>query len=790
MKKTRARSAPRRLRCAPKATASVVPTKSWPIAVICLGLVAITWIVFGQTLGFDFINYDDSSYVYQNPSISNGLTWAGLKRAFTHPLVGNWHPLTSISLMLDAQVFGLNPGGYHFVNVLLHTIGVLLLFFALRQMTGATWRSAFVAALFAIHPLRAESVAWISERKDVLSGVFFFLALLAYVRYARKSGLGAYLVLTACFTLGLLAKAMLVTLPFLLLLLDYWPLRRFAVVVETAVDARARPPASVSRLILEKLPLLALVGATSIATILSQEQALAAASSWLMRWRVENALVTIWIYLREMVWPVHLAVFYPHPKGSILLWVVILALFFFLAVSVGVFLWRKKYPYLFTGWFWYVGMLVPVIGLVQVGLQAHADRYTYLPQIGIYILVTWGVADLFAVRKSNRLILGGLATAIIAMLMIVAGRQTGYWSDPVRFWAHTLAVTENNDIAERGMGTALLKVGRIEEAITHDRAALRIHPHDPLGLTNLANALMQNKELPEAIEHYREVVRLSPNDSELRCNLAKALAQNGAPQEANEQFRAALRIRPSSSDAAYSLGNALLEQGNLDEAISYFRKAIASDPKNIGAHYNLGIALSRKGEFDQAIAEFETTIQLQPQHAGAQNNLTLALLEKGEVQGAIDHGRKALQIQPDNPELQNNLAVALLRDGQLADAVAEWRETVRLHPDKISVTITLAWILSTAPEPSIRDGTRALDLALRAYQTSGGRNLMISRVLAAAYAENGRFPEAIHVVQKAKQRAEASGQSTGASLLRGDLDLYQQGVPLRDPTHGEGASSP
>ena len=790
MNKTRARSAPRRLRSAPKATASAVPIKNWPTAVICLGLVAITWIVFGQTLGFDFVNYDDNSYVYQNPWISNGLTWEGLKRSLTHPLVGNWHPLTSISLMLDAQVFGLNPGGYHFVNVLLHTIGVLLLFFALRQMTGATWRSAFVAALFAIHPLRAESVAWISERKDVLSGVFFFLALLTYVRYVRKPSIGAYLVLTACFTLGLLAKAMLVTLPFLLLLLDYWPLRRFAVVAETAVDARARPPVSVSRLILEKLPLLALVGATSIATILSQEQALASASSWSMRWRVENALVTIWIYLREMVWPVHLAVFYPHPKGSILLWIVILALFFFLAVSVGAFLWRKKYPYLFTGWFWYVGMLVPVIGLVQVGLQAHADRYTYLPQIGIYLLVTWSVAELFAARKSYRLILGGLATAIIATLMIVAWRQTGYWSDPVRFWEHTLAVTENNEVAERGIGTALLKVGRIEEAIAHDRAALRIHPHDPLGLTNLANALLQNKEVPEAIEHYREVVRLSPNDSELRSNLAKALAQNGAPQEAIDQFRAALRIRPGNSDAAYSLGNMLLEQGNPDEAISYFRKAIVSDPKNIDAHYNLGIALSRKGELDQAIAEFETTIRVQPQHAGAQNNLTLALLQKGEVQGAIDHGRKALQIQPDNPELHNNLAVALLRDGQLAAAVAEWRETVRLHPDKVSVTITLAWILSTAPEPSIRDGTRALDLAQRASQTSGGRNLLISRVLAAAYAENGRFPEAIQVVQEAEQRAEASGQSASASLLRGDLELYQQGVPLRDATHGQGTSSP
>ncbi len=763
----------------------------WPTLAICLGLVLITWIIFGRTIGFDFVNYDDSFYVYQNPSINNGLTWEGLKRAFTHPLVGNWHPLTSISLMLDAQIFGLHPGGYHFVNVLLHTVGVLLLFFALRQMTGATWRSAFVAALFAIHPLRAESVVWISERKDVLSGVFFFLALLAYVRYARKPPApGAYLVLMVCFALGLMAKAMLVTLPFLLLLLDYWPLRRFAMVSETTTDEGAFPPASVKWLILEKLPLLALVVADSIATILSQERALVPASNWPLSWRLENAVVTIWIYLREMIWPVHLAVFYPHPKGTTPLWVVLLALVGFLAVSAGVFLWRRKYPYLFTGWFWYVGMLVPVIGLIQVGLQAHADRYTYLPQIGIYLLVAWGAADFSAARRSRRLILGGLAVALLATLMAVAWRQTGYWSNPVRFWAHTLAVTKNNDVAQRGIGTALLKIGRIEEAIAHDRAALRINPHDANGLTNLANALFQNREWPEAIEHFREVVQLRPNDSEVRRNLGKALIKNGATEEGAAEFRAALRIRPNDSDAAYSLGNALLEEGRLDEAISYFRKAIASDPKNLEAHYNLGIALSRQGEFERAIDEFESTIRLRPQHAAAHNNLALALLKKGEVKRAIEEERKAVAIEPNNAELRNNLAVGLLRDGQLAAAVAAWQETVRLHPERTSVAVTLAWILSTAPEPSIRDGARALDLAQRAAQVSGGRNLMIIRVLAAAYAENGRYPEAIRAAQEAEQRAEASGQSAIASLLQGDLDLYRLGVPLRDPTHGGGTSSP
>jgi tetratricopeptide (TPR) repeat protein len=763
----------------------------WPTLAICGGLLFITWIVFGRTIGFDFVNYDDSFYVYQNPGISNGLTRDGLTRAFTRPLVGNWHPLTSISLMLDAQIFGLNPGGYHFVNVCLHTIGVLLLFFSLRQMTGATWRSAFVAALFAIHPLRAESVVWISERKDVLSGVFFFLALLAYVRYARRPpALGPYLILMACFTLGLMAKAMLVTLPFLLLLLDYWPLRRLAAISETTAGAETCPSVSVRWLILEKVPLCALVVADSIATVFSQERALVSAAAWPLRWRIENALVTIWIYLRQMIWPEHLAVFYPHPKGTLSLWLVALALLFFLAVSLGAFLARRKYPYLFTGWFWYVGLLVPVIGLIQVGLQAHADRYTYLPQIGVYLFITWGAADLARNWPARRVILGGLGTAIIFALMLVAGRQTGYWAEPVRFWAHTLAVTEKNDVAERGLGTALAKIGRLDEAIAHDRAALRLNPHEPNGLTNLANALFQKNELPEAIKYYREVVRLRPNDSEVRRNLGKALVKNGATEEGSAQFRAALRIRPNDSDASYSLGNALLEEGKLDEAISSFRQALASDPKNIEAHYNLGIALSRKGAFERAIAEFESTIRLEPQHAAAHNNLALALLKKGEVKRAIEEERKALRIEPNNAELRNNLAVGLLRDGQLAAAVAEWRETVRRHPEKTSVVITLAWILSTAPEPSIRDGPRALDLAQRAAQVAGGRNLMIIRLLAAAYAENGRYPEAIHTVQQAAQSAEGSGQSAMAQLLRRDLDRYRLEIPLRDPTHGGGTASP
>jgi hypothetical protein len=320
-----------------------VRNRGWVILGICLGLTAAVWLIFGRTLAFDFLNYDDSYYVYQNPNISRGLTWPGLVSAFTHPLVGNWHPLTSISLMLDAQWSGLHASGYHLVNVILHAIAVLLLFFVLNIMTGTTWCSAFVAVLFAIHPLRAESVVWISERKDVLSGMFFFLGLLAYSRYARKPALGSYLLVALLLSLGLLAKAMLVTVPFVLLLLDYWPLKRFDLAEEK--DGRGdNPPPKIFWLLLEKVPLLLLAAAISVATVFAQEPAMKTAENWPLSWRVENAVVTVWVYLRQMVWPVHLAIFYPHPKNTLALWVVGLSLVGLLAVTIAVFLRAQDLP--------------------------------------------------------------------------------------------------------------------------------------------------------------------------------------------------------------------------------------------------------------------------------------------------------------------------------------------------------------------------------------------------------------------------------------------------------------
>lgn len=637
----------------------------WLTATIYLCLIGLTWIVFGRALHFDFLNYDDSFYVYQNPSISNGLTWAGLIAAFTRPLVGNWHPLTSISLMLDAQIFGLHPGGYHFVNLLLHTIAVLLLFHVLRAMTGSLWRSALVAALFAIHPLRAESVVWISERKDVLSGVFFFLTLAAYLRYARRPRFSTYLLVAGFLTLGLLAKAMLVTVPCVLLLLDYWPLRRFAFLPPTNSASKNLSSLGATRLIVEKLPLLGITTAVSAATVWAQEPALAAAAQWSISARVENALLTIWIYLRQMFWPADLAIFYPHPGNHLPFWEVGTATMSLVIVCGAVIAGRQRYPYLLTGWFWYLGMLVPVIGLVQVGWQAHADRYTYLPQIGLYLIVAWGAGEFVRRGQIRRSFVGIALALVLVSLAVIAWRQVGYWNSSVRLWRHTLAVTQNNDVAERGLGTALLLAGDVEGAIRHDRLALKIRPGDPNGLTNLANALFQHQELPEAIERYREVLRLHPNDNEIHRSLGKALWQSGARAAAMMEFRAALRLRPNDADAAFCLGNAFLQERKLPQAIDYFRRAIATQNNHLGAHFNLAIALRKNGQLDDAIAESRQAVRLQPQNADAHNNLALALLQKGRVHEAIAEWQMAVHLRPKNAAMRNNLALALQRAGRI-----------------------------------------------------------------------------------------------------------------------------
>jgi protein O-mannosyl-transferase len=728
------------------------------IAIVCVFLIAITWFVFGQTVRYDFVNYDDDTYVYANPLISSGLTVPGGIYAFSGKHSGNWHPLTTLSHMLDCQLWGSHAGGHHFTNIVLHTIAVVLLFLILRQMTGALWRSAFVAAVFAVHPLRVESVAWISERKDVLSAVFFMLTLGLYVRYVRDSSVGRYLAVVSSFALGLLCKPTLVTVPLVLLLLDYWPLKRFA------------GQSSTRWLILEKIPLFALSAAGTGATLWAHEKSIIYIERLPFMWRVGNGLVTCLIYIKQMVWPVRLAVFYPHPGVTLPVWEIVLAIVVLLLTTAGAITLRRKRPYFYTGWLWYLLMLLPVIGLIQVGSQGHADRYTYLSQIGLYILLAWAVTDICrasvsdanrkgtAFRSRNgcgataglsnalqRRILGGTAGVAIILLAWCARVQASCWRDGETLWSRAIAVTSGNFVAYAGLGQFQLDHGRLDEAINQLQSALNIDPKYPIARTNLGIALTRKGRIDEAIAHLQTVLEDYPNDAKAHYNLGIALLKKGDSQSAIAAFEKALSIQSPYPSAHYSLGMVLDDSGRIDEAIAHYNEAVQEDPHFAEAYYLLGNDLFRRSRLDDAIAAYE----------------------------------RALQSHPAYPEVENNIGLALLNDGRPGEAIAHWENAVANEPDFVPALNNLAWVLAAFPEASIRNGDKALRLADRANQLSGSKDPAVLRTLAAAYAENGRFTEATATAESGLQLANTQDNSALAKILESDLAHYRANAPVR-----------
>jgi len=600
----------------------------WLTVGVCICLAVLTCAVFGQTLRHDFVNYDDPRYVYENTKITSGLHIAGIAWAFTHIHSENWHPLTTISHMLDCQWYGLKAGGHHFTNVLLHTIAAILLFLALQSMTGALWRSAFVAAVFAIHPLHVESVAWVAERKDVLSGVFFMLTLLAYAHYARAPSIGRYLTVVFVFALGLMSKPMLVTLPFVLLLLDYWPLNRIG---RQTSDITSQ----LLTLVLEKIPLVGLSAVSSIVTFLAQKYAIGWAEELPIWSRINNALVTYIAYIWQMLWPVKLAVFYPHPENRLPFWEIILSPAILVGITTAAVFLRKSRRYFITGWLWYLGMLVPVIGLVQVGWQGRADRYTYLPQIGLYILLTWAVADLTARWNRQREILSVSGAILIGVLSWFAWTQTSYWQDNETLFTHALAVTSNNDVAENNLGIVLLRKGKLDEAISKLQRAVDLRSKNAPAHDNLAKAFLQKGQLADAMIHYRKLLELEPNNEEGRNILGTVLAQQGRIKEAVEQWQRVLAIQP--------------ENGN---AMSNLAWVFAASPEES----------LRDGT--QAVRLAEQALQL----SGGKipmifRTLAAAYAENGRFSRAIETAQRGLEVanSQGNPglaaELQNNIAL-------------------------------------------------------------------------------------------------------------------------------------
>jgi len=582
------------------------------VAGICASLVTLVFIVFGQTAGFGFINYDDPEYI-GTPIVSKGLSIAGIRWAFTHVHANNWHPLTTIFHMLDCQAYGLWAGGHHLTNAILHAICAVLLFLMLLELTGALWRCAFVAALFAIHPLRVESVAWVAELKDLLSGIFFMLTLWAYARYARRPARGRYAWVAAALALGLLSKPMLVTTPFVLLLLDYWPLAR--------LQARARW----TPLLIEKLPLFALSALSCAATIIAQTRAIHLMEPYPLSLRIGNALVAYAIYNGKMIYPSSLAVIYPILRDGWPLWQVIAAIVLLISLTAAAFILRRSHPYLLVGWLWYLGMLVPVIGILQVGEQAYADRYTYLPQIGLAIAGTWTAADWSRRSPRRRLFLAIAAPLYLCILMLAAWHQTTCWRDSITLWEHTLDSTHGNYVARNNLGTALVRAGRLDEAADQFAISTQINPDYAMARGNLGHYYFLKGRMDDAAAQFRQALRIDPSDPEAHSRLAAVLVKQGRMDDAAEQFREILRIDPTDTATETNLGAVLQHQGHTVEAAAILREAVARQPGLANAHFNLGNALLDLRQPHEAIIEFSKALALDPQNPTFQDGLAQAI---------------------------------------------------------------------------------------------------------------------------------------------------------------------
>lgn len=659
---------------------------------LCLALALATAACYWPVTRNEFVSIDDAEYITGNPHVASGLNWAGFLWAFTSTSACNWHPLTWLSHMVDCQVYGLNPAGHHFTNLLLHTLDSLLLLILLKQMTGSVWRSGFVAALFALHPLHVESVAWASERKDVLSAFFFFLTLGAYARYAMaKSGVESrassaglpstldprpasryYWLALLFFALGLMAKPMLVTLPFVLLLLDYWPLCRLTLpsLQYSNTPTLQRFTTPLLPLMREKLPFFALTLTASVVTYLVQKTGGAVSSLMVLPLsaRIQNAFVAYVQYIQKTLWPSHLAVVYPFTV-HLPLTLASESLLFLIVVTFVVLRFAARFPYLLVGWFWFLGTLVPTIGLVQVGAQSMADRYMYLPGIGLFVMAVWGLGDLAVASRFKQTI--AAVAGLAALLACGWGTliQLRYWHDSEALFRHALDVTSKNYIAYDGLGSALARQGRGVEGLQMCRESVRLMPTFAQGQYDLGTVLLKQGRLDEAIEHLGRAVQLQPSFAEAHINLGQAFLQQGRLREAEAHLARAPELVPDDSDAQYNLGTVLLKQGKAGEAIEHFSRALRLRPDYAEAHANLGVALMTLGKSTDGVAQLREAIRLNPSNSEASCNLGIALLELKRPQEAAAYLNDSLRLKPEVPKPEYFLALALARQQKTTEAL-------------------------------------------------------------------------------------------------------------------------
>jgi len=611
----------------------------WSVA---LFLVALVVLVYGQVGGFDFVNYDDTLYVTENEHTQQGLTLANLKWAFATGAASYFHPLTWLSHMLDCELFGMQPWGHHLTSLLFHLANSVLFFLIMNRMTRSFWPSAVAAAFFALHPLRVESVAWISERKDVLSMFFWLLGMGAYARYTERPGLVRYLLVTGCFVLGLMSKAMVVTFPFALLLLDYWPLGRF----EGASGAGGYLRRG-ARLAVEKLPLFALTLAVCLLTLVMQTRGgvIASLEALPLAKRLANVPAAYAFYVVKAIWPSGLAVGYPYPLERPW-WLIASALALLLAITGGVLWQAKRRPYLPAGWFWFLGTLVPVIELVQAGSVPYADRYTYIPLIGLTMMVAWGGADVAARRWVPRPAVASVVGVVLAALTLCAIIQTSHWRDNTTLYTHALRVTKGNHLAHKNLGVELSDQGRYQDAVNQ----------------------------------YVKAALIRSNDADLHYNLGNALGELDQWDDAVRMYERALKIDAEHVPTYYNLGNAYAERNEYERAVDLYTKAFEHDPEHTGAVVNLGNTLAMLGRPEEAVQYYRKAIELAPHEEDPYINLGNALAQTNRLDEAVGFYRKAITINPDHIDAHNNLGVALIGQGRLDEAAEAFSEVVRVEP--------------------------------------------------------------------------------------------------------------
>jgi protein O-mannosyl-transferase len=614
--------------------------KHYTNLILCAALIVVTLAVYWPVRNHEFIDLDDDAYIVSNPNVKSGLSWQGVKWAFTTGHAANWHPVTWLSHQFDCQFFDLKPAAHHLINLLFHIINTILVFLVFNRMTKGVWQSAFIAGLFALHPLHVESVAWVAERKDMLSTMFWLLTMFAYVRYAERNSISRYFIALVLFILGLMSKPMLVTLPIVLLLLDYWPLERLQ-----------KSKSSIFSLIIEKIPFFVLSIISSVITFMVQQHSQATSVILPLEVCLANAINSYAVYIGKMIWPIHLAVLYPHIYGFIPVFKIIVFAVMLIVATIVLIYYGRRHKYLIVGWFWYIVTLVPVIGIIQVGSQAMADRYTYIPLTGIFLIIAFGASELLQNIPVKKYIFTALAIIVLLGCVTTTSKQLKYWQDDYPLYDHALTVIEQTYLTQDNVS----ELGPRR----HTSEALRYVPNSPVLHTIFGTTLLELNRLDEAIDNFKFAIELDPNYLTPYYNMAIALGQKGDVNGAIEQYKSIIRLKPDFVDAYSFTGELLYQKGQFAESIEYLEKAIQFAPDNIPLHNRLMTAYASIGKIDEAIEHCRIVLKANPNDAEMLTNLGILLQVQGRVDEAIESYRKALQINPNFQKARENLETIL-----------------------------------------------------------------------------------------------------------------------------------